>query len=158
LSFAELQWSAMEVREKSRRGLRPAGFSVDWLLCELTRRAELLWPWRGDRRGVMVAGLDVTTRCLVFVCQSNGGEGAAACCRRGTAPGVLPRRGGAVWRRGRRPAPGARRGWSRPLVRTREGEGGRGGLGLRKKIGGGKREGKRKRRKGKRKRRKEKGK
>jgi hypothetical protein len=41
----------MEVREKSRRGLRPAGFSVDWVLCELTRRAGLLWPWRGDRRG-----------------------------------------------------------------------------------------------------------
>jgi hypothetical protein len=51
LSFAELQWLAMEVREKSRRGLRPVGFSVDWLLCELTRRAGLLWPWRGDRRG-----------------------------------------------------------------------------------------------------------
>jgi hypothetical protein len=30
LSFAGLQWPAMEVREKSRRGLRPAGFSVDW--------------------------------------------------------------------------------------------------------------------------------
>jgi hypothetical protein len=51
LSFAKLQWLAMEVREKSRRGLRPVGFSVDWLLCELTRRAGLLWPWRGDRRG-----------------------------------------------------------------------------------------------------------
>jgi hypothetical protein len=51
LSFAELQWPTMEVREKSRRGLLPAGFLVDWLLCELTRRAGLLWPWRGDRRG-----------------------------------------------------------------------------------------------------------
>jgi hypothetical protein len=41
----------MEVQEKSRRGLRPAGFSVNWLLCELTRRAGLLWLWRGGRRG-----------------------------------------------------------------------------------------------------------
>jgi hypothetical protein len=39
LSFAELQWPAMEVREKSRRGLRPEGFSVDLVLCELTCRA-----------------------------------------------------------------------------------------------------------------------
>jgi hypothetical protein len=50
-SFVELQWPAMEVREKSQRGLRPAEFSVDLVLCELTCRAELLWPWRGDRRG-----------------------------------------------------------------------------------------------------------
>jgi hypothetical protein len=51
LSFAELQWPAMEVREKSQCGLRPARFSVDWVLCELTCHARLLWPWRGDRRG-----------------------------------------------------------------------------------------------------------
>jgi hypothetical protein len=51
LSFAGLQWPAMEVREKSRRGLRPAGFLVDWVLCELTCRAGLLWPSKGDRRG-----------------------------------------------------------------------------------------------------------
>jgi hypothetical protein len=46
LSFAELQWPVMEVREKSWRGLRPAGFSVDLVLCELTCRAGLLWPRR----------------------------------------------------------------------------------------------------------------
>jgi hypothetical protein len=47
LSFAELQWPAMEVREKIPVWTPAAGFSVDWVLCELTHRAGLLWPvWR----------------------------------------------------------------------------------------------------------------
>jgi hypothetical protein len=89
-----------------------------------------VWPsiWRGDCRGVMVAGLEVTTRCLVFVCQSNGGEGAAACCRRGAAPGVLSRRGGAVWRRGDADLHQGRAGGGRsPWFARAKGKGGRAG-------------------------------
>jgi hypothetical protein len=73
LSFAELQWPAMEVRENSRRGLRPAGFSVDLVLCELTCRAGLLWPWRETVGGVMVAGLEVTVRCRSSFVRERGG-------------------------------------------------------------------------------------
>jgi hypothetical protein len=72
---------------------------------------------------VMVAGMEVAARCLVFVCLSNGGGGAAARCRRGAAPWrapVVQERGGAVL-----PAMGARRGRSRPSW-SRVGEGGRG--------------------------------
>jgi hypothetical protein len=89
LSFAELQWPAMEVWEKSRRGLRPAGFSVDCLLCELTRRAGLLWPWRGGRRGSNGGrfGGDSSPPGLRV-----SGRGWGRCCLAdcGAAPGVLP--------------------------------------------------------------------
>jgi hypothetical protein len=72
LSFAELQWPAMEVRKKSRRGLRPAGFSVDLVLCELTCRAGLLWPRRGDRRGSNGGRFGGDSSLSVFVCQGEG--------------------------------------------------------------------------------------
>jgi hypothetical protein len=89
LSFAELQWLAMEVREKSRRGLRPAGFSVDWLLCEFTCRAGLLWPWRGGRRrsnGGRFGGDSLLPGLRV------SGRGRGRCCLAdcGAAPSVLP--------------------------------------------------------------------
>jgi hypothetical protein len=54
----------MVAREKSRRGLRPAGFAVNPVLWDATRRAgKLPWPRRGvgeRRHGAVV--LEVTSR------------------------------------------------------------------------------------------------
>jgi hypothetical protein len=120
LSFAELQWPAMEVREKSRRGLRPAGFSVDWLLCELSRRAGLLWPWRGGRRGSNGGWFGGDSSLPGLRVSVKRGGAAGLCCRRGPALACCAgdpagQRGGAVpaqeggaacqvaaWRRARR--------------------------------------------------------
>jgi hypothetical protein len=65
--LAELQWSAMVVREKSRRGLRPAGFAVDSVLWDATRRAGALAVAAGEgvwRRGAVV--LEVTGRAKLL--------------------------------------------------------------------------------------------
>jgi hypothetical protein len=102
LSFAELQWPAMEVREKSRRGLGLEGFSVDWVLCELTRRAGLLRPWRGDRQGSnggrfggdsSLPGLRRSGRGAPWLATAGPGP-ALACC-----PGELGRPGAGQRRR-----------------------------------------------------------
>jgi hypothetical protein len=82
LSFAELQWPSMEVRKKSRRGLRPAGFSIDLVLCELTFRAGLLWPRRGDRQGSNGGRFGGDSSLSVFVCQGGGRRGSVGRCRR----------------------------------------------------------------------------
>jgi hypothetical protein len=102
LSFVEVQWPAMEVREKYRRGLRPAGFSIDLVLCELTCRAGLLWPWRGDRRGVMVAGLEVTVRYRSSFVRERGAPCLGGHCRRRGAglPCCSGEPGQLVWARG----------------------------------------------------------
>jgi hypothetical protein len=52
LSFAELQWPTMEVREKSWRGLPPAGFLVDLVQCELTCHAGAVVASEGRPSGI----------------------------------------------------------------------------------------------------------
>jgi hypothetical protein len=157
LSFAELQWPAMEVREKSRRGLRPAGFSVDWLLCELTRCAGLLCPWRGDRRGSNGGRFGGDTSLPGLRLSGREGGAMAGCCRRGPAIACCAgdpagqRRGGAGPGQAARGEGGAAWGRGRKGVAVRHGL----AAGGRRTVG---KKGKRKRRKGKRKRRKENGK
>jgi hypothetical protein len=75
----------------------------------------------------MVAGLEVTTRCLVFACQSNGGGGAAG-RRRGATPGVLHRRGGCRLEEGGADLHEGRAGGGRgPWFARARGKGGRAG-------------------------------
>jgi hypothetical protein len=46
----ELLRPVMVVRERSRRGLRPAEFAANQALLDATRRAGASWPWQ-RRRG-----------------------------------------------------------------------------------------------------------
>jgi hypothetical protein len=106
---------------------------------------------------VMVAGLEVTPRCPVFVCQGERGGAMAGCCRRGPAIACCAgdpagqRRGGAGPGQAARGEGGAAWGRGRKGVAVRHGL----AAGGRRTVG---KKGKRKRRKGKRKRRKENGK
>jgi hypothetical protein len=94
LSFAELQWPAMEVQEKSRRGLRPAGFSVDLVLCELTCRAGAGVAAEGRPSGSNGGRFGGDGSLLVFVCQGREGRRGSVgrCRRRGAGLACCPAR------------------------------------------------------------------
>jgi hypothetical protein len=66
------------------------GFAVDWVLLDLTRHAELLWPRRGEY-GVAAPWCDRSSNALMAVagCQAAARAGPLQAAR---ADGVLRRR------------------------------------------------------------------